>query len=194
MILLILILKTFGGDGIYIGRNATGVSYSSRINVSQGILNNNRRNGISIISGKDIIVENVTIKNTNGTNPMAGIDLEPNLPDEFLYNINLNNISTINNKIDGIKIVFHKLVNSSNILININKHNDIGSPNPLTVVGYDYDTKAKGILNYSSAKWNNNKNIRIQRKLSKDIDLNIQKIDINGRLYNKNINISNIQR
>ena len=187
-------IKNFWGDGIYIGRNANNVSYCSGINVFRGILDNNRRNGISIVSGKDIIIENITIKNTNGTNPMAGIDLEPNSPDEFLYNINLNNISTINNKIDGIKVVLQKLVNSNNILVNINNHDDIGSPNPLTVVGYDVATKAKGILNYSNAKWNNDKNIRIQRELNSSINLNIQKININGKLYNKTINTSNIQR
>lgn len=181
-------IKNFWGDAIYIGRIENGISYCYKIKVSGGTLDNNRRNGISIISGKDITIENVTIKNTNGISPMAGIDLEPNLQDEYLYNINLNNISTINNKLDGIKIVFDKLINSNKFLININGHSDMGSQNPLTIVGYNQDNiTTAGIVNYSNAKWNTNKDVKFQRKLNQAIQLNIQKVNIDGRYYNKNI-------
>lgn len=183
-------IQNFWGDGIYIGRVEANTSYCSDIKISGGVLDNNRRNGISIISGKNITIENMIIKNTNGTNPMAGIDLEPNLNDEYLYNINLNNIKTVNNKVDGIKIVFHKLTNKNNILINIDHHVDEGSQNPLTLVGVDNAStdKFSGILNYTNPKWSNaNSNIRVQRILSPNLKLNINQININGKMLNKSI-------
>lgn len=183
-------ISKFWGDGIYIGRNQGSIAYCNTIKISGGILDNNRRNGISIISGKDITIDNMTIKNTNGTNPMAGIDLEPNLNDEYLYNINLNNIKTINNKVDGIKVVFHKLTNKNNILVNIDNHMDQGSQNPLTLVGVDNKNGNSfgGILNYTNPKWSNsNSNIRVQRNLPSDLKLNINKVNINGKMLNKSI-------
>ncbi|VDH17430.1 Uncharacterised protein [Algoriella xinjiangensis] len=183
-------INNFWGDGIYIGRIVNQKSFCNDIVVSGGILDNNRRNGISIISGKDVTVENITIKNTNGTNPQAGIDLEPNLNDEFLYNINLNNVKTINNKIDGIKLVFYKLTNNNNVLININNHNDNGSQFPITLVGVDNlnSNTFSGKVNYTNSNWYNaNANIRVQRKLSPKLKLNISQTTINGKLYNKSI-------
>jgi len=183
-------IKDFWGDGIYIGRTGKQMTYCSGVNISGGVLDNNRRNGISIISGKDVTIENMVIKNTNGTNPMAGIDLEPNLNDEYLYNINLNNVTTINNKIDGIKVVFHKFTNKNNVLVNIDRHSDDGSQNPLTLVGVDNVSIGKftGTLNYTNSKWNNSKsNIRVQRILSPNLKLNIKQININGVMMNKSI-------
>ncbi|MCJ7933009.1 MAG: hypothetical protein MUW56_05075 [Chryseobacterium sp.] len=183
-------IKNFWGDGIYIGRSGKQQSYCNRVRISGGVLDNNRRNGISVISGKDIIIENMTIKNTNGTNPMAGIDLEPNLNDEYLYNINLNNIKTINNKVDGIKVVFHKFTNKNNVLVNIDNHIDEGSQNPLTLVGVDNVNTGDftGTLNYTNSKWNNAKsNIRVQRSLSPNLKLNIKQVDVNGKMMNKSV-------
>lgn len=179
------------GDAIYIGRSSSGKSYSEKISVVGGELNWNRRNGISIISGKDIYIQNLLIKNTNGTNPMAAIDLEPNSSDELLYNINLLNIKTINNKIDGIKIVFHKLLKQNNVLINISNHYDHGSQNPLTIVGNDsVQNKLTGLINYKNPKWSNSSsNIRIQRKISKNLIFSMDKVDINGVFFTKKIKL-----
>lgn len=183
-------IKNFWGDGIYIGRTGKHRSYCSKVNISGGVLDNNRRNGISIISGKDITIKNIVIKNTNGTNPMAGIDLEPNLSDEFLYNINLNNIQTVNNKVDGIKVVFHKFKKTNNVLVNIDGHSDDGSTNPLTLVGVDNVNTGNfsGTLNYTNSKWNNTKsNIRLQRMLSPRLKLNIKPVKINGLMMDKSL-------
>jgi hypothetical protein len=184
-------IKNFWGDGIYIGRNGTGQSYCNRIKILGGLLNSNRRNGISIISGKNITIENINIKNTNGTNPMAGIDLEPNLSDEYLYNIKLKNIKTINNKNDGIKVVFHKFTQKNNVMITIDHHTDEGSQNPLTLVGVDDLNTGSftGSLSYTNAKWDNLKsNIKVQRMISANLQFTIDKININGKKINKSIN------
>ncbi|WP_313097674.1 right-handed parallel beta-helix repeat-containing protein [Empedobacter sp.] len=184
-------IKNFWGDGIYVGRIDKGLPYCNNILIKGGILDNNRRNGISIITAKNTNVEDITIKNTHGTNPMAGIDLEPNLKDEFLYNINLKNVTTNNNQNYGILIVFHKLINHNKILLNIDNHNNYGSTYPMSLVGVDNENEANfsGTINYSNAKWDNtNSQIYYERKFSKLINLNIGLIEIKNKFYDKSTN------
>lgn len=66
-----------GGDGILIS-GTDDTTYSENINISNLTINNNRRNGISVIGGvRRLSVKNCKITNTSGTNPQFGIDLEP---------------------------------------------------------------------------------------------------------------------
>ena len=67
------------GDGIYIDRAlypSTGYR-SQRINGKNVVSTNNRRQGMSIIDGLDIVFRDSYFLNTNGTAPQAGIDIEP---------------------------------------------------------------------------------------------------------------------
>lgn len=78
------------GDGIYIngGKN---------ISIISPLVNNNRRNGISLISGDSILLKDVVATNTNGTLPMAGIDIEPNNNTDHVRDIIIENPKTYNN-------------------------------------------------------------------------------------------------
>lgn len=105
-----LTLKDAGGDGLFIshGRNVEGQSlpdrtYSSGI-VRDIVTDNNYRLGLSIMSAKDLIVENSTFKNTSGTRPASGIDIEPDHEWQKLVNIQFNNNKFINNDRNGIQI------------------------------------------------------------------------------------------
>lgn len=60
------------GDCVYIGGS------SSDVKVKQCILRNGRRQGISITSGKNIMIEKCNIYDIAGTSPMFAIDVEPN--------------------------------------------------------------------------------------------------------------------
>ena len=115
------------GDGIYIGTKGI---LSENIIISGGIVDDNRRNGISIISGKDITVKNIVLSNTNGTLPMAGIDLEPNNANEVLSNINLININSYNNAKYGYDVNLTKLLsdNINTVIINIENCKDFFTP------------------------------------------------------------------
>lgn len=108
------------GDGIYIGTRGI---LPENIIISGGIVDDNRRNGISIISGKDITVKNIVLSNTNGTLPMSGIDLEPNNSNETLINVNLNNIYSYNNAKNGYSINFNSLLKNKNSKISIKINN-----------------------------------------------------------------------
>lgn len=76
---------------------------TEKINIIGGIINNIRRNGITIAGGKDILLKNLLIANVNGTNPMAGIDIEPDDSSNELQNITIENVK-INNANVGIDL------------------------------------------------------------------------------------------
>lgn len=95
------------GDGVYIGQ--INSLPSKNVTVKESIIDNVRRNGISITSGIDILLENIFVSNTNGTAPMYGIDIEPNNNRDFIENIKLCNIVTYNNKVGGVLISLNKL-------------------------------------------------------------------------------------
>lgn len=95
------------GDGLYIGQIKDKINYNIIINF--GVIDNNRRNGISIISGEKIFLKNLVISNTNGTSPEAGLDFEPNYNNEKLFNICVENIYTFNNRIQGIVFYLGRL-------------------------------------------------------------------------------------
>lgn len=86
------------GDGFYISNGSKRISFCSVI------ADNNRRQGMSIISGEDITVINSVFKNTNGTKPEAGIDIEPNQGDS-VRGVHILNSKFINNLGAGIKSV-----------------------------------------------------------------------------------------
>jgi len=71
------------GDGIYIG----GTGYGKYITLCNVIANNNRRQGISIVDGKNISIRGSRFYNTHGdTNPECGMDIEPN-PGQYVDNV-----------------------------------------------------------------------------------------------------------
>lgn len=67
------------GDGIYIGsssKNSTGTC--SNITISGVVCENNRRQGLTIVSCSGALIANCEFIGTNGTSPSAGVDIEPN--------------------------------------------------------------------------------------------------------------------
>lgn len=67
-----------GGDGLYLGASATG--YNQNVLVEDMRFDANYRQGISVISAENLTIRRCELTNTDGTNPQAGIDFEPNLP------------------------------------------------------------------------------------------------------------------
>lgn len=117
------VIQNCWGDGIYIGNDKIS---PVDITIKGGYINNNRRNGISIISGKNIKISDVAISNTNGTLPMSGIDVEPNNNSNILEEINLDNIYTFNNAENGIGVILIYLIGEKQkeVSLNINSHVD----------------------------------------------------------------------
>ncbi len=99
-----LTLADSGGDGIYLGANNTKQPYNRDILIRDVTLENNHRQGISVISAENLLIENCRFNNTWGTAPEAGIDLEPNRPEHRLTNCVIRNCTFENNKGAGIMI------------------------------------------------------------------------------------------
>ena len=71
-----------GGDGVYVDNNygARGDTYANDIELLRITTRNAFRNGLSIISARNLRVSNCSFLNTSGTPPMSGVDVEPDVP------------------------------------------------------------------------------------------------------------------
>ncbi|HRR34871.1 MAG TPA: right-handed parallel beta-helix repeat-containing protein, partial [Kiritimatiellia bacterium] len=95
-----LTLAESGGDGIYLG--SLKASWPNRdILIRDVICDRNYRQGISVISAENLLIENTVMRDTAGTPPAAGIDFEPNHAGERLKNCVMRNCLTENNQGDG---------------------------------------------------------------------------------------------
>ena len=65
------------GDGILLVGSPKGHPQELKnITIRNNIFDNNRRQGISIVGAKDVIIENNVIRHTHGTAPQFGVDIE----------------------------------------------------------------------------------------------------------------------
>ncbi len=108
-----LTLSGSGGDGIYLGVDKSRQLYNSNVHIKDVICENNYRQGISVISAENLLIENCRFSNTWGTAPEAGIDLEPNHPEERLSNCVIRNCTFENNKGAGIALYLAPLSGKS---------------------------------------------------------------------------------
>ena len=93
--------KKMWGDGFYVD-NAEDVRFCSIL------ADGNRRQGLSIIDAKRLLVSNSVFKNTRGTRPSAGIDLEPDKPSQEITDIRIENSRFIDNAGAGILVAGKK--------------------------------------------------------------------------------------
>jgi len=94
-----------GSDGFYVGASPQN-PYSENVILRDCIADNNRRQGMSIISVVNMLVENCIFRNTKGIAPSAGIDLEPNSVTDRYQNLRFINCKTENNDGDGMLVLF----------------------------------------------------------------------------------------
>jgi len=76
-----------GGDGFYIGGNTADPATDTYLLDCKA--DNNRRQGCSIVSASVLRLIDFQATNTNGTDPAAGIDIEPNDPADVLDDIRI---------------------------------------------------------------------------------------------------------
>ncbi|NCO38611.1 MAG: hypothetical protein COZ06_24685 [Armatimonadetes bacterium CG_4_10_14_3_um_filter_66_18] len=85
-----------GGDGVYLGTGKQWVT-NKDIVLKDLICDRQYRQGISVITAENLLIENVVMRDTAGTAPQAGIDFEPNHPEERLVNVTMRNCVSENN-------------------------------------------------------------------------------------------------
>lgn len=120
------------GDGIYIGASYTEAAgeanYCSNVTIQGCKVDNSRRDGISIISVKNLLIKDCVLSNSNGTLPECGLVFEPNNADEFVQNVVVENLKTVNNANYGIAFNLSNVETSvNNVDITVMNHTDLSS-------------------------------------------------------------------
>lgn len=80
-----------GGDGLYIGRDRKSGGPCRDFTVKNCVFDRNYRQGVSVITVDGLLLDSVRMTNTKGTAPEAGVDFEPNAPDEVMRNVVMRN-------------------------------------------------------------------------------------------------------
>jgi len=135
------------GDGFYIGEYQG--QPSQNIVLDDCLASNNRRQGLSIVSARNVYVVNCQFQYTQGAAPGFGIDLEPDQPTQFLDNIEILQPFTQANQGGGIAIYLGKLnANSYPIDVEILDHLSTSESPPLATTGSQY---VPGTIQYTAA-------------------------------------------
>ena len=100
-----IVSRNMWGDGIYFANLFTDSDVIDNVKVTNSVMDNNRRQGVSISGGSNILFENCVFKNTKGTAPQAGIDIEPDAGFPEVTNLEIRNCKFINNAGHGITCV-----------------------------------------------------------------------------------------
>lgn len=157
------------GDAIYVGTNGKNSNYN--INLNNIRMDDNRRQGLTIISAKKLIGDNIHISNTKGADPASGIDIEPNNKNNILQEIYFKKLNTTNNAGSGFIVSLKSYINSINpISIKLENHIDKGSNfgfvvrgNPTSNVGTieikNTNYKENKHSNFCFNQWNNKVNV-----------------------------------
>lgn len=92
-----------GGDGIIIGGGTKKIAQD--IFIQNCIIDNSRRNGISIVGAVDNVkIQNCIIKNTSGAVPQQGIDIETWSPELINRNIEISHCRFENNATGAVTV------------------------------------------------------------------------------------------
>lgn len=123
------------GDSYYIGQSTTGgLTYCKDLTLTNINADSSRRQGISLISGKNITINDTYLKNIGYRLPSAGLDIEPNNNTCFFENVRINNITTENCFGFGIQVDIALLsgATAKHVDIKVTNHKDYGSNTAVT--------------------------------------------------------------
>ncbi len=122
------------GDGFYIG--GPRGKPPQHIVLEDCSASYNRRQGLSITSGRDIDVVNCVFSYTRGTAPQFGVDVEPSDPANVLDGIRMIGVRTEHNYGGGISVYLGSKYDSpGGAHIAIIDHKSIGEGRPYAMVG-----------------------------------------------------------
>jgi len=111
-----LTIRDSGGDGISVSKSFAADSpqnYSENITILNCVSNNNYRQGLAIISAKDVDVLYSEFSDTSGTLPEDGIDIEPFEPDQRIENVLIKGCRILNNNGNAIQVAMEFMDDSS---------------------------------------------------------------------------------
>ncbi|WP_257305581.1 right-handed parallel beta-helix repeat-containing protein [Geothrix campi] len=144
-----ILIQDSGGDGIYLGGASLDRGYCESVLIKDVTSNNNLRQGISVVSVKNLQIVHCIFQNTNGTPPAAGIDFEPNKPTDFLYNCLISDCYFSTNQGFGVLAYLGRLSSSSpKISIELRRCHIESNFGPGVAIGGISDYGPNGLLNF----------------------------------------------
>ena len=102
-----LAFRYSGGDGIYVGKG------SEDVEIRRVDCGDHYRQGISVISARNLVIADSRFTATKGTPPQCGIDFEPNKPSERLVNCVIENCDFDTNASGGMAFYLPQLDDTS---------------------------------------------------------------------------------
>ena len=127
--------KEMWGDGFYV-KGAEDVKFCAVTAI------HNRRQGMSIVDANGVLITHSSFRDTRGTPPAAGVDLEPDRPEQRIKNVRILDSEFINNEGEGIKLHGKKSAISKLEI----KRNTFRDNKPIALKG-DYAALASNICN-----------------------------------------------
>lgn len=109
-------IRDSGGDGISISKSFAADSpqnYSENITILNCLSNNNYRQGLAIISAKDVQVLYSEFSDTSGTLPEDGIDIEPFETDQRIENVLIKGCRILNNNGNAVHVAMEFMDDTS---------------------------------------------------------------------------------
>jgi hypothetical protein len=109
-----LTLQSSGGDGIYLGPTLDSRRLpSENVVIEDCTCNDHLRHGMTIVSARNVVVENCTFRNTMGTAPEAGLEVEPGNERDVIANVEVRNCVAVNNEGTGFMANLSRLKSTS---------------------------------------------------------------------------------
>ncbi len=149
-----LTLSESGGDGIYLGCVRSSLP-NRDIHIKGVLCDKNYRQGISVISVENLLIEDTVMRDTAGTSPAAGIDFEPNVNGERLKNCVMRNCVTENNQGNGFDFYLPNLTGVSEpVSIRIDNCRSVGDKIAVGITTGNTDKEAvRGELLFSNCRF-----------------------------------------
>lgn len=163
-------ISGFWGDGIIVARGKDWITPSKNIVITNGVVDNNRRNGISIIGAVGLTLDKVVASNSHGTPPMFGVDIEAEINNDEVRDFKINSLVTFNNAQGGFMISLNRMSGKKIKYINIEVNNfmDVGSYHGLYVAHVNQGTSLKGSIVFNNLTLENNRIPMRNRRMNND--------------------------
>jgi len=122
-----LIAEECWGDGFYVG-SSTKLTHSQDILLDNVRGANNARQGLSVISARNMICRDSHFSGTEGLLPESGVDIEPNYNYEYLEAVRFQNVRTSGNRGAGFLVFLSAMDGTTNpVDVTVEGLNDDGS-------------------------------------------------------------------
>lgn len=161
-----LTLLESGGDGVYVGVSGKNGPCQDIV-LRDLVCDRQYRQGISVISARNLLIERCILRGTGGTAPAAGIDFEPNHPHEELTGIEMRDCTITDNQGIGLDFYLGQLDSTSkSVSIKIVNCRSRGNAHGFSFSNGRKETFVNGLISCDDCSFENERGcaVRLIRK------------------------------